>query len=46
MPYLPLTSLMGFVRLPLSLLLTILLIVLLYVAATEAQKRWFYRTVQ
>jgi Mg2+-importing ATPase len=45
MPYLPLTALVGFVRLPVSLLLAILLIVLLYVAATEVQKRWFYRRV-
>jgi Mg2+-importing ATPase len=45
-PYLPLTSIFGFVALPPSLLLSIVLIMLLYVAATELQKRWFYRTVQ
>jgi Mg2+-importing ATPase len=43
-PYLPLASLFGFVALPSSLLLTIVLIMVLYVAATELQKRWFYRT--
>ena len=45
-PYLPLTSLFGFVAVPPSLLLSIVLIMLLYVAATELQKQWFYRTVQ
>ena len=43
-PYLPLASLMGFVPLRPWLVTTLLLIVLLYVATTEAQKRWFYRT--
>jgi Mg2+-importing ATPase len=45
-PYLPLASVFGFVPLPRSLTLTIVLIMLLYVAATELQKKWFYRTVQ
>jgi Mg2+-importing ATPase len=45
-PYLPLTSVFGFVPIPPSLLLTIVLIMLLYVVASEFQKRWFYRTVQ
>jgi Mg2+-importing ATPase len=45
-PYLPPASIFGFVPLPPSLLLTIVIIMLLYVAATELQKRWFYRTVQ
>jgi Mg2+-importing ATPase len=42
-PYLPLTGVFGFVPLSPPLLLTIVLIMLLYVAATELQKRWFYR---
>jgi Mg2+-importing ATPase len=42
-PYLPLAGVFAFVQLPPSLLLTIVLIMLLYVAATELQKRWFYR---
>jgi Mg2+-importing ATPase len=45
LPYVPLTSPLGFVALPFSLLATIVAIVLLYVAATELQKHWFYRTV-
>jgi Mg2+-importing ATPase len=44
-PYLPLTDVFGFVPLPPALLSTIVLIVLLYVVATEFQKRWFYRRV-
>jgi len=43
-PYLPTASIFAFVPLPPSLLLTIVFIMLLYVAATELQKRWFYRT--
>jgi Mg2+-importing ATPase len=43
-PYLPGAGLLGFVPLPVSLLATISLIVLLYVTASEVQKRWFYRT--
>jgi Mg2+-importing ATPase len=42
-PYLPLTVVFGFVPLPRSLLATIVLITIAYVAATELQKRWFYR---
>jgi hypothetical protein len=34
------------VPLPRSLTVTIVLIMLLYVAATELQKKWVYRTVQ
>jgi Mg2+-importing ATPase len=45
-PYLPLTAVFGFVPIPAPLLGTIVLIMLLYVAATEFQKRWFYRVVQ
>jgi Mg2+-importing ATPase len=44
-PYLPFADVFGFVRLPLPMLLTIVLIVVFYVAATELQKKWFYRTV-
>ncbi|HEX5215661.1 MAG TPA: magnesium-translocating P-type ATPase [Vicinamibacterales bacterium] len=42
-PYLPLAELVGFVPIPGTLLATIMLITVGYVAATEAQKRWFYR---
>jgi Mg2+-importing ATPase len=45
-PYLPLTAVFGFVPISAPLLGTIVLIMLLYVAATEVQKRWFYRIVQ
>ena len=44
-PYLPLADVFEFVPLSASLLLTIVLITLLYVVATEVQKRWFYRPV-
>jgi Mg2+-importing ATPase len=43
-PYLPMASIFAFVPLSASLLLTIVLIMVLYVAATELQKYWFYRT--
>ena len=43
-PYLPFVDAFGFVPLPGAMLATILLITVLYVAATELQKRWFYRT--
>jgi Mg2+-importing ATPase len=42
-PYLPFASVFGFVPLPGALLATVSLITVLYVAATELQKRWFYR---
>jgi Mg2+-importing ATPase len=42
-PYLPLAEVFGLVPLPGTLLATIVLITVLYVAATELQKRWFYR---
>jgi Mg2+-importing ATPase len=42
-PYLPFGSALGFVPLPPALLATLLAITLLYVAATEVQKRWFFR---
>jgi len=43
-PYLPFASVFGFVRLPAALIATILGITALYVAATEFQKKWFYRS--
>jgi P-type Mg2+ transporter len=42
-PYLPFTRVLGFVRLPGALLVAIVVITMLYVVATEVQKRWFYR---
>jgi Mg2+-importing ATPase len=42
-PYAPFGKLFGFVSMPGSLVATIALITLLYIAATELQKRWFYR---
>jgi Mg2+-importing ATPase len=42
-PYLPFTDVFGFVRLPGAVLGTVVLITALYVAATELQKKWFYR---
>jgi hypothetical protein len=41
-PYLPFAGVFGFVALPGTLAMTIALIVVLYVAATELAKRWFY----
>ena len=42
-PYLPLVGVFGFVPLPGRLLGMVLAITAAYVAATEVQKRWFYR---
>ena len=42
-PYLPFMAVFGFVPLPAPLLATIAGITVLYVAATEWQKRWFFR---
>ena len=42
-PYLPLVGVFGFVPLPGRLLAMVLAITAAYVAATEVQKRWFYR---
>ena len=42
-PYLPFDTVFGFVRLPGSLVAVIMGLTMLYVAATEGQKRWFYR---
>jgi Mg2+-importing ATPase len=41
-PYLPFADAIGFVRLPGSLLATIAGVTMLYVVATEFQKRWFF----
>jgi Mg2+-importing ATPase len=43
-PYLPFADLFGFVPLPGTLVATIAVITGLYVAATELQKKWFYRS--
>jgi Mg2+-importing ATPase len=45
-PYAPFADLFGFVPLPAILVATIALITVLYVAATELQKKWFYRGVR
>jgi Mg2+-importing ATPase len=45
-PYLPFAGVFGFVPLPAGLLATLGAITLLYVGATELQKRWFYRKNQ
>jgi Mg2+-importing ATPase len=42
-PYLPLAGVFGFVPLPGVLVAMIAVITVLYVAATELQKKWFYR---
>ena len=42
-PYLPLVEAIGFVPLPAPLMATLFAIVGLYVLATEATKRWFFR---
>ena len=45
LPYLaPVAGLLGFVPLPLPVLATLLGVVAAYVAATEAAKRWFWRS--
>jgi Mg2+-importing ATPase len=45
-PYLPGVEVLGFVPLPLQLLLALLSITALYVAAAEVLKRWFYRRTE
>jgi Mg2+-importing ATPase len=42
-PYLPIAGVFGFVPLPVELLVTLFAITALYVAATELEKKWFYR---
>jgi Mg2+-importing ATPase len=46
LPYTPLTSILGFTRLPLLFLLLIGLILVIYVLAAEFTKRIFYRLVK
>jgi Mg2+-importing ATPase len=43
-PWLPFAGAIGFVRVPPSLLVLLCAIAGLYVVATEALKRWFFRT--
>jgi Mg2+-importing ATPase len=45
-PYAPFADVFGFVPLPGTLVAVIALITMLYVAATEVQKQWFYRSVR
>jgi P-type Mg2+ transporter len=45
-PFAPFAGALGFVPLPAVLLVTIACITMLYVAATELQKKWFYRTAR
>jgi Mg2+-importing ATPase len=42
-PYLPFMSVFGFIPMPAGLLVTVMMITIAYVAATELQKKWFYR---
>jgi Mg2+-importing ATPase len=44
-PYLPFAAFFGFVPLPAMLLATLAAIMVTYIAATELQKKWFYRRV-
>jgi Mg2+-importing ATPase len=41
-PFLPYSGILGFVPVPAMLLVTLLAITILYVAATEVLKKWFY----
>jgi Mg2+-importing ATPase len=43
LPYLPFVSVLGFVPLPASMVLAMIVLTLAYVAAAEAAKRFFYR---
>jgi Mg2+-importing ATPase len=43
MPYLPFAGVFGFVAMPTPLVLAVVGITAAYIAATELQKRWFYR---
>jgi Mg2+-importing ATPase len=45
LPYIPFADLLDFVPLPASLLATLAGVTVLYVAAAELTKRWFYRSV-
>jgi Mg2+-importing ATPase len=44
-PYVPFADVFGFVPLPGTIVAAIGLITVLYIGATELQKKWFYRTV-
>jgi len=46
LPFTPLASLFGFVRLPLSFYGWMLLIVAAYIVSAEIAKRWFYQRLQ
>jgi Mg2+-importing ATPase len=46
LPYSPLSGVLGFTPLPVSLLLVLLVITALYIVASELTKRWFYRRVR
>lgn len=43
LPYLPMSGVLGFVRIPPALLVAIVAITGAYVAASELLKSWFYR---
>jgi Mg2+-importing ATPase len=45
-PYAPFADVMGFVPVPALLQAMVAVITILYVAATEWQKTWFYRPVR
>jgi Mg2+-importing ATPase len=46
LPYLPFSSAFGFIPLPLPLMLTVLGLTLLYVAAAEVAKKYFYSRLE
>jgi Mg2+-importing ATPase len=46
LPFLPFAGLFGFVRLPLSFYVWMLMIVIAYVISAELAKKWFYRRWQ
>ena len=45
LPYLPFSSIFGFVPLPAPLLLSMIALTIAYVLAVEAAKKWFYARV-
>lgn len=45
LPLTPLSSLFGFIKIPVSLYAWMILVVICYVAAAELVKRWFYRKI-
>jgi P-type Mg2+ transporter len=44
-PYIPFVAILGFVPLPGAVLVTLSVITLLYMVATEVGKKWFYRSI-